>query len=56
MYFITRGQDADRSSGSVGGGVSWQPNPSVSFGLGYDYRMADNYDGHEINAVLKVAF
>ncbi|MDL2207610.1 autotransporter outer membrane beta-barrel domain-containing protein [Desulfovibrio sp. OttesenSCG-928-M16] len=54
--FVTKGQDADRHSGSIGTGLAWKPTEVVSIGLDYDYSFSEHYTGHQVYGLLKLEF
>ena len=56
LDLTTRGEDLDRSSGTLGAGFLWQPGRNVSVGMDYDFAFGERYSGHTVSGVLKVSF
>ena len=56
VSFDLEGEDMGRSSGNVGLALNFDATETVSFGLGYDFTLGDDYQGHNFEATLGIKF
>ena len=56
VRFDLEGEDMGRSSGNVGLALNFDATENVSFGLGYDFTLGDDYQGHNFEATVGIKF